>query len=393
MSLSRSPTTTTRVCGQARPNARPWSKPRNQRRLSFSRSASGSTSGRAHVSRADPQRPPTLAERLPRARTDPARCSYVPEADPIPACSPSTRCSSASSYPAPAVPPGPAGSARAVRLRMSSPPTRLLCRKRYAACCSARLALQTRPQAISVGRSERPNSLRPQRDASSAASAGKDPGARDGGRRNVSAQAVQAPQPHPLRLDRPAAPGGRPAVMVPPWSPAARLHAAESGVPHFPVRCQTTHRTPRARPSAEPLPTCPMCRPACGRPTQVRSRGPNRCRHEAPHPQDPLPAPADTSDDSPAPATGRAAAVQPPTSSRTTASCHTVNTSRPVHARPASGGPARHSHAERLASRRILPPGLRFTIRGHAQPPRSLASTVSGSPIRRASGTPCLCQL
>ena len=51
MSLSRSPTTTTRVCGQARPNARPWSNPRNQRRLSFSRSVSGSASGRAHVSR------------------------------------------------------------------------------------------------------------------------------------------------------------------------------------------------------------------------------------------------------------------------------------------------------------------------------------------------------
>ena len=37
--------------GRPAPNARPWSKPRNQRRLSFSRSASGSTSGRAHVSR------------------------------------------------------------------------------------------------------------------------------------------------------------------------------------------------------------------------------------------------------------------------------------------------------------------------------------------------------
>ena len=50
MSLSRSPTTTIRVCGLSRPSCRPCANPRNQRWLSFSRSVCGSASGRAQVS-------------------------------------------------------------------------------------------------------------------------------------------------------------------------------------------------------------------------------------------------------------------------------------------------------------------------------------------------------
>ena len=186
------------------------------------------------------------------SRTDPARCSYVPEADP--ACSPSTRCSSASSYPAPAAPPIPAGSvppAPRCGCRMSSPCTfgcsalqRPPQRRARMPLPGPAQPLQTRPQAP-VGQVRTPE-LAP--DASSAPS----PAAATSPPNPIPDPAATPPSARPAP-QTPAADPPLPRTPNPPhgsWSPdatpPARLHQHRPNpVPRRPVRRQTTHRTPQ----------------------------------------------------------------------------------------------------------------------------------------------------